>query len=192
MPSLDRLDPAIFQHVLDRMPRRTGVEGTRITRGLFQGMAPPAGPMLRQSGIDMIVLCAMEWQPPGVVDPVCGAVLGYRPGTHPYPGVTLVYAPADDDFERPPSRDVLARALRAADQTARRVAQGGNVLVSCWAGKNRSGLVTGLALHRLTGLPGAACVNHIKRVRPIALGNPQFVAALNRIQGAPQPPRRAA
>jgi hypothetical protein len=192
-PPQGLIPPAQLQHALDRIPRRMGLDATPIYRGLHQGMAPPAGPLLSSSGFDTIVLCAEEWQPPRFVDPVCGAVLGYLPNTHPYPGTTLVYAPADDDFYNPPSRERLSLALRASAYVAQRVAQGSNVLVTCWAGKNRSGLVTGLALHRLTGLPGHMCVAHIKKVRPIALMNPQFVAVLNRLQGTPPPgvPRAA-
>ncbi len=182
------MSPALLQQALARIPRRTGLDATNIYRGLYQGMAPPAGPLLSSSGFDTIVLCAAEWQPPRFVDPVCGAVLGYQPNQHPYPGTVLVYAPADDDFDNPPSRAVLALALRASNFVAQRVAQGSNVLVTCWAGRNRSGLVTGLALHRLTGLMGAACVAHIQRVRPMALRNPQFVAVLNRLRGAPLAP----
>ncbi len=185
MPSREDLPPELLHQALNRIPKRTGIEGSLITRGLYQGMAPPTGPMLRQAGIDTIVLCAAEWQPPEVVDPVCSAVLGYQPGVHPYPGVSMVYAPADDDFVQPPSRESLLLALQAATLVAQRIREGGTVLVSCWAGKNRSGLVTGLALHRLTGLPGSSCVGLIKRARPQALTNPQFIAALGRIRGVP-------
>ncbi len=154
-----------------------------ISRGLFQGQAPPCGPQLRQAGIDTIILCAEEWQPPHNVDPISGAILGYRPGMHPYPGVAIFHAPADDDFNAPPSPQAIAIAARAANFAAGRILRGGNVFVSCWMGKNRSGLVTGLTLHGLTGLAGATCAALIKRARPEALTNPQFVEALSKIQG---------
>jgi hypothetical protein len=151
-------------------------------------MAPPAGPLLREAGFDAIVLCAEEWQPPLFADPLCSAILGYKEGTNPYPGVALVHAPNDDSFTQPPTKLTLELALKAASYAAYRVAQGGKVLVSCWAGVNRSGLVTALTLHRLTGLSGAACIAHIQKARPIALRNPRFLEALSRIKAAEKSP----
>lgn len=180
--ALARRNPALVRQALAHLPQRTVVEGSLIAPGLYQGQAPPCGPLLRQAGIDTLVLCAEEWQPPGVVDPVCAAILGYRPDQHPYPGVTLVYAPADDDFDQPPSPAILGLASKAAGHAARRILQGGKVLVSCWAGKNRSGLVTCMALHGLTGLGGRDIIAHMRRARPQALTNPQFRAAIEKIQ----------
>lgn len=181
-------DPALIQRALAALPKRTAVEGTLITKGLYQGMAPPCGPALRASGIDTIILCAEEWQPPRNVDPACAVVLGYRPGLPAYPGVNVVYAPADDDFDNPPSASVIQLASKAASIAAVRAAQGGKVLVTCWMGRNRSGLVTALALHALTGMSGSQIIQHIKRVRPVALSNPQFRAALSKIQASPAAP----
>jgi hypothetical protein len=177
-----RATAALQQAVFDQLPRRTRVEGSRIYQGLFQGQAPPCGPLLSQMGFDTIVLCAEEWQPPGRVDPVCAAILGYNPSLPAYPGVEVVYAPADDDFDQPPSAPVLGLASKAASVAAQRVLQGGRVLVTCWMGKNRSGLVTALALHGLTGLGGAQILQHIRKARPQALTNPQFRDAISRIR----------
>lgn len=182
-----RATQVLRQAVFDRLPRRTSVEGSFICRGLYQGQAPPCGPMLRAAGIDTIILCAEEWQPPGAVDPICATVLGYQPGQHPYPGVQLIYAPADDDFDKPPSPGVLSVAASAAAQAARRILQGGKVMSSCWMGKNRSGLVTAMTLHGLTGLGGRDILAHMRQTRPQALTNPQFRAAIEKIQ----PVRRA-
>lgn len=182
-----RANPALARAALAQLPRRTSVEGSFICRGLWQGQAPPCGPMLRSTGIDTLILCAEEWQPPGVVDPACATILGYQPGQHPYPGVQLVYAPADDDFDKPPSAPVLALAAQAAAIAARRILQGGRVMSSCWMGKNRSGLVTAMTLHGLTGLGGQDILAHMRQARPQALTNPQFRAAIERIQ----PLRRA-
>jgi protein-tyrosine phosphatase len=93
----------------------------------------------------------------------------------------MVYVPASDDFDKPPPRETLAAALKASAFAAHRITQGGNVFVSCWAGINRSGLVTALTIHRLTGFSGTFCVGLIKRARPRALQNPQFLTVLHRI-----------
>lgn len=182
LEELYRRNPMLALAALSRIPRRVGVEGSLIMRGLYQGQAPPAGPFLRALGIDTIILCAEEWQPPHQVDPLCAAVLGYKAGSDPYPGVEKYYAPAADDFNNQPPAHVVDRASKAAVFTAHRVLQGRTVFVSCWAGKNRSGFVTTLAMHGLTGLPGALCVALLRRARPQALTNPQFVSALAKIQ----------
>jgi hypothetical protein len=159
---------------------------------LYQGAAPHVGPWLAKAGISTIVLCAYEWQPPRFVDPTCAARKGYDPRFLAYPGVEVVHAPADDNFSVAPSREVLVQAVRTANEVAARVKAGQNVLVSCWMGKNRSGLVTSLAIHKLTGWPGKMCLSAIKRARPQALTNPQFVAAVSKIQGRTVPQNVAA
>ena len=177
-----RANPALARQALAQLPRRTQVEGSLIAPGLYQGQAPPCGPTLRQAGIDTLVLCAEEWQPPYNIDPVCAAVLGYHPALPAYPGVQLVYAPADDDFDKPPSPAVLELAGKAAAAAAFRILQGGKVMVSCWAGKNRSGLVTCLTLQGLTGIGGPGILQHMAKARPQALTNPQFRAAIQKIR----------
>jgi hypothetical protein len=179
--------PMVLRAILRQNPKRTQIEGSLIVPGLIQGRAPPCGSLLRQSGIDTIVLCAEEWQPPYQTDPICSYVLGYQPGTHPYPGVELIRAPADDDFERPPSTTALNLASRTAGLVAQRILRGHKVFVSCWMGKNRSGLVTCLTLHGLTGLGGADVLRHLWAKRPEAMTNPQFQAAVAQIRQAPRP-----
>lgn len=158
------------------------VNADLIHPGLYQGAAPPVGPTLKAAGFDTVVLCAEEWQPPRFVDPLCRMQMGYTDNSHPYPGLAIVYAPNDDNFSRPPTGQELFVAGRAAGFAANRIRAGGNVYVSCWAGKNRSSLVTGLTIHALTGLSGIDCLLKIKKARPEALTNPQFRAALARIQ----------
>jgi hypothetical protein len=156
--------------------------------GLYQGSAPPVGPLLCASGINVVVLCALEWQPPKYVANPCQQIMGYDGKSPPYPGVEVVYAPNDDDFCEAPSREILQTTIKAASYVAQQIRQGKSALVTCWAGRNRSGLVSAIALHRLTGLPGAECAKMVQKVRPKALGNPQFIALLSRIQGVPPQP----
>ena len=158
------------------------LDASCIYPGLDQGSAPETGPLVAAEGFDTLVLCAYEWQPPKVYSNPLALALGYQgQGANPYPGVTIIYASNDDDPTRPPTRGELDLAIKAARQVTSRVLAGGKVLVTCQAGKNRSGLVTALALHQLTGVAGKACVDIIKMVRPIALTNPQFVKVLDRI-----------
>jgi len=141
------------------------VEASPIKAGLWQGSAPPVGDAVRKSGFDVLVLCAEEYQPPASA----------------FPGVEVIHAPNDDSKL---TRTQLAGALQAAHRAALALKQGKQVLVTCRVGWNRSGLVSALSLHLLTGKSGGECVGLVQRGREGALGNPYFVAALERLQSA--------
>ncbi len=140
------------------------VEASPIAKGLWQGSAPPPGDAVRQSGFDVLVLCAQEYQPPA----------------EHFPGVQVIHAPNLDGGE-PLDRPRLALALQAARQAAQAIRQGKQVLSTCRMGLNRSGLVSALTLYFLTGSPGVRCVEQVQRGRPGGLANPKFVAALARL-----------
>lgn len=134
-----------------------GYTANRIVDGLFQGGFPPPGDGLKQSGINVLVLCAKEWQDASA-----------------YPGVNVILAPGDDD--RRPER--LARFVdgwkRAGHEVAECVKAGNAVLVTCMQGLNRSGMVTAFALRELTGMSGKNIVVHIQKHRENALFNETF------------------
>lgn len=114
----------------------------------------------------MIVLCAREIQP---------AMSRF--------GGKVIHAPFDDTHS-PTERD-LARAVDAACAVVREITIGGRVLVTCSMGWNRSGLVVGLALNQLTGLPAHRIVELIRKARgEDALSNQTFeriVRGCNRV-----------
>lgn len=62
-----------------------------------------------------------------------------------------------------------------AGRVADEIQAGGVVLVHCWGGRNRSGLITALALTRLQGITGAEAARTVKAVRRGALVNRFFV-----------------
>ena len=133
----------------------------KIYNHLFQGGWPPPGDGLAKAGIDVLVLCAQENQDAGA-----------------YEGVEVICAPGDDD-ERPHRfKNFINTWTFAAAKTAEYVRAGKNVLVTCVAGHNRSGLVTAIALHHLTNKAGEECIRHIQRHREGALGNELFVRYL--------------
>jgi protein-tyrosine phosphatase len=69
-----------------------------------------------------------------------------------------------------------------------RVKAGRNVLVTCMAGQNRSGIVTAMALCKLTGASGQECVDHVSRTRPFALNNRTFAQyVIDNFPGARNP-----
>lgn len=82
-----------------------------------------------------------------------------------------------DDSGPPPSPADRARIRAAAHQIANHVRAGRRVLVTCWQGRNRSGVLSGLALVEL-GLPRARAVGRIQRYRD-GLTNPYFRAMVN-------------
>ena len=106
---------------------------------------------------------------------------GYEPPASAFPGVEVVYALNQDTFNGV-SREQLAVAIHAARDVAAAVRAGRKVLVTCWAGLNRSGLVSALALHLLTGRSGSWCIGAVQHGRQHALGNPAFVAALGKLK----------
>jgi protein-tyrosine phosphatase len=125
---------------------------SQVTRGLFVGSAADA--VNDVGGVDVLVLCAEEFQP--------------AEGT----GVPIVlHAPMDD---APMTPKIARAACGAADEVAKYLRGGACVLVTCFLGFNRSGLVAALALKRCGLSPGAA-VEAVRRARgPSALSNRSF------------------
>ena len=136
-----------------------------IVPGLYQGSIPPFGYALREAGFDALVLCAQEHQ-----------------DASKYPGVEVIECPLDD-ARRFPNPSEWETAREVAWRVRNILCHGGRVLVTCMAGKNRSGLVTALSLHCLTGVSGAVCSWFVKdrRKGAEALTNPYFVLALERV-----------
>jgi protein-tyrosine phosphatase len=120
---------------------------------LAQGSAPPVGARLP---FDVVVLAAREYQPA-------------------LPGYEVLRVPLEDRFPPNPPPDARTRSLvaEAASRIARRVRSGRRVLVTCHAGRNRSGLLAGLALVEL-GVPGLQAATLIRLLRD-GLQNPHFL-----------------
>lgn len=136
------------------------MDAHRIARNLWMGSRPSP---LACEFFDVIVLAAGEHQPE----------LPCR----------VVRAPLDDGL---PSQAEVAVALKAARAVNAARRQGENVLVSCYMGVNRSGLVTALAL-MLNGASARSAIARIRAARkaPITpLSNPHFVTLLKRLEPA--------
>ena len=110
-------------------------------RLLAQGSAPPPVPGIP---FDVVVLAAQEYQP---VLPIEYEVL---------------HVPLDDG--PPPDKTTRMRIWRAAREIADRVRAGQRVLVTCWQGRNRSGVLAGLAMVDL-GVPPLHAVHRIRHLR---------------------------
>jgi hypothetical protein len=157
------------------------VQGQHIHSGLWQGSWPPPGDWLARRGFSTVVLCAMEYQPPRYVHPHFGMVPGVK-AANPWPGVEVIYAPNDDDFDERPPREVLRLAIKAGRMVANRLAEKRKVLTTCNQGKNRSGLVSAIALHFHLGISGEEATRIVQTKRTGGLRNPQFIACLAKLR----------
>jgi protein-tyrosine phosphatase len=138
-----------------------------IYPGLWQGSAPMVKDELHKLGYRVLVLCAFEYQPPASY----------------FPGLEVIHAPNEDDDQRFPTREELRIAMDAANQVVTALQAEKRVLVTCWAGRNRSGLVSALSLHKLLGISGNKAMTIVKMCRPRALTNSKFEACLAKLPG---------
>lgn len=151
---------------MSRKFQAVGIDAHEMLENLWQGSLPDEGGYLASLGFEVLVLCAKE----------------YQPGGREFPGLTVVHAPYDDDSSREISQYELDTAVKAARAVARAVKQGKPTLVTCVAGRNRSGLVVALAMHKLTGMAGVDIVKRIKAKRPLALTNLGFRKLVEQIR----------
>lgn len=123
--------------------------------GLYMGGFPHDPQSVSASGFELLVLCAAEklasLGEPSEVD------------TSQAYGCTTLHAPFYDDVVTP---ETDRYATHAAAVVAKAAKRGNKVLVTCNEGRNRSGLVTALALLRLQPeLPAAQVIDLIKTRR---------------------------
>jgi protein-tyrosine phosphatase len=105
----------------------------------------------------------------------------------PKPAHHLRWPLHDEEQEVDPEQ--LARLVAQVVQWVR---QGKRVLVRCFAGLNRSGLVVGCALAELTGLDGPTVIRALRNQRsPIVLINPSFARIVEAIPARPRQETRA-
>lgn len=120
---------------------------------LAQGSVPPDHVCCIP--FDVIVLAAIEHQ------------------DVPLPGYEVLYAPLTDEGP-PPTAAERALIRQTAREVADRIRRGKRVLSTCHQGRNRSGVISALALVEL-GLPRDRAVRRIRRFRN-GLTNPYFRA----------------
>lgn len=143
------------------------LDATKLGPKLYQGSYPRD--VIRRRGIDVLVLCAEELQ--------------HRAEE---PGLIVLRCPLRDDGSAFTQRE-WNRAVRTSDAVVDLLLRRKRVLVTCAQGRNRSGLVSGIVLYRLTTLSGEQIVRYIQDRRPGALTNDDFAAALFSL-----PPKRQA
>jgi protein-tyrosine phosphatase len=127
-----------------------------VTDQLAQGSAPPPD---QKIPFDILVLTASEYQP------------AFNQNDLQIIRVTL-----DDSI---PSREDIRKAIVAAKQVADALRKGKRVLTTCYMGRNRSGLINGLALIDV----GWSSIDAVKAIRIArgdkALSNAYFQSVLH-------------
>lgn len=136
---------------------------TELAKNLWIGSAPNEGPGLARAGFKVLVLTAKEVQPPSFW----------------FPRLHVIREPLDD--HRPREEEILA-AHRCARQVSEHVLAGDKTLVTCFAGRNRSGWVSALTLVEL-GLEPRAAVARVQSRRNGSLFNAAFVADILKTEG---------
>jgi len=133
---------------------------SRVLDNLWIGGAPP--PQAKVGDFfDCLILCAHEYQPDCFSD------------------IQIAFAPMRDDGLMISKEDAI-QAVKAAGKAIRWTNSGLKVLITCYAGRNRSGLVTALTLCKgPAAMSPVEAVAKIKSVRgPDALANLGFVRML--------------
>lgn len=138
---------------------------SQLTDNLWMGGAP--SPFARVCDyFDGVVLCAHEYQP------------------NCFPDVETIWAPIRDDGSRM-TRQEQIYAVKAAGKVIRLINEDQRILVTCYAGMNRSGLVCALVLCKGPDQMNIDdAIELIKTARgSYALGNSDFVSFLRAFCG---------
>lgn len=110
---------------------------------------------LEAQGFSMLVLTAKGFQP------------AIELGKSEDSTLQVIHIPFADDKEMPDHEiAVMEKMIRkTADTAAREIEGGGRVLSTCWAGVNRSSLLTAFILRDLTTMPTQAIIDLIRSKR---------------------------
>lgn len=133
----------------------------QVRGNLWMGGAPPVGSIVSRH-FDALALCAIEYQVPNA-----------------FPGVETIAVPINDDGS-PMTKQEMKSAVLAAGHVVSWLSAGKSVLVTCYAGLNRSGLVAAIALCKgPSPVRAAQAVRMIRDARgPNALRNDYFIKFL--------------
>lgn len=128
---------------------------------LFQVGAREIPDILKNNDVHLIIYTAKEWQP-------------FKSN----PSISKIFIPLDDTVNLSPQEIIATLKLTDAASTAaaRYLKSGKNVISSCAAGLNRSGITSAFTLKKCTNAGKQEIINHIRSNRhPHALSNTLFV-----------------
>ena len=143
----------------------TKLDANPVFMGLWQGSRILPGTDL--SRFDVLVLTSTEFQPPS----------DWFKSTRP---LQVIRVPIEDETFKgsPPEVDLVCRA---ACKVATLIRNGKRVLVTCYMGLNRSGLISALALRLAYDVPADEAIKLVRAAREGALFNPMFVKIIKNL-----------
>lgn len=133
---------------------------------LYQAGAKEIPDILRKKPISLLILSAEEYQPEHISN---------TGGS--FEKIEVIYVPLKDSvfLSAKKLRDTVLKADKVSNIAVEHILSGNSVLSTCWAGLNRSGLISGLTMKKLSGAPGDKIVRQIRKLRSWrALSNPLF------------------
>ena len=155
----------------DTIEIQAGSFAHQVYGNLWIGNAPPITSVHERGfgleplsgSFDTLVLCAREYQ-------LHGSLFAVE---------EVIHAPMDDEL-CPVKLGTSTMAISAARKVAKKLAMGEHVLVTCLAGRNRSGLVCALALCLgESDFSAAESIRLVRNARGVnSLANPFFVKFL--------------
>lgn len=146
-------------------PKESPMDMSNVATRLWVGGKPPFDRDLPE--FDTLVLCAHELQP---------AVLGF--------GRQVVRVPLPDSAL---TTDEIRRAIMGGREVGAALAAGRRVLVTCYAGLNRSALVASLGLGMVTKMTPVQIITLMRTNRSHhCLHNPHFVDVITKFVGSQQ------
>jgi len=132
---------------------------------------------LNNNNFKLIILAAEELQPRFLTSKLPLA-------NRRFLSADKIYAPMKDTIflSDKEIKEFIKKSKKAASRVVGGVLDGKNVLVTCKAGWNRSGLITALSLKKLTKQPAKKIIGHIRKRRSLfALSNPLFVQIIENL-----------
>lgn len=123
------------------------LDANEIIPGLWVGSKPPKGEFLYKNGYTHVVLCSPDYQLP----------------MSAFPEVNVIHCPFED-IDAIMSNHTMALVFVTAKLVAAHHKAGGKVLVTCYAGQNRSALIAALAL-RILGYSAFFAIECIREKR---------------------------
>ena len=133
------------------------IDANEVHNKIWVGSVPPKGDILFNLGFTHVVLCADDFQFPA----------------DNFHNINVIHCPFEDS-DTIMSNKTMALIFATARAVAEAHKAGGNVLVTCAAGINRSSLVAALAM-RMLGEPPWIAVEKIRANRlPTCLSNTCF------------------
>lgn len=152
------------------------IDATEIVPNLWMGGYPPSGGVLAENGFQALVIAAAEKYPGR------NEGLTEKRSDDEFPGVAFLHCPL---WDSPLPESSLDRVMDAASIIAEHVSAGRKTLVTCGQGRNRSGLLVGMAIHAMTKMDGNDIVKMIRDKRPMdppCLSNESFAGILGSLR----------